>query len=670
MARLLSALRVLVVVGFAVAACADASDDAAVRFVVQAHVNCFLPDGSGNPPVGDDDEDGFCNDEDTCPLIANNQLEDADGDGVGDRCDPCFGDESTGDGDLDGYCTDVDCDDRNKDVFPGAEELCDGLINDCDATTLPVDEADSDGDFVPDCRDLCEGADGFGDRDGDGICEDLDLCLGDNATGDDDGDGVCGDRDVCRGDDAAGDTDTDGVCNDVDVCEGDDALGDDDDDGVCNDVDVCEGNDASGDDDDDGVCNDVDVCAGDDRTGDADGDGFCADRDCDDDSEARYPGAPEVCDGEDDDCDRVTDDGAPCEPGLVCAAAACTPLLPCYADRDGDGFGDADDVELLEPGSDCALVGRVSNGDDCDDDPTECGAACAPGQLEQCDLQDRDCDGDTANGAAALCVDPENGAATCRAGACVTTCATGFVEDAGMCVDVDECVLGPVPECGELSECSNTFGGAECVCVSGAVSVDGGRCVPVCGDGRLLGDEGCDDGGTADGDGCSAACQVEAGWACDGLCAPVCGDGLLRADEGCDDGDTVAGDGCDEACRVEFLWACEGEPSRCSRTSVCGNGALEAGETCDDANLFAEDGCDTSCQVEEGWTCVSAADAASACTRDGGPAAPDPDAGADADEGSDAPADDPGDGGCAAAGGASGAWGGLLLVLRRRRRVR
>jgi cysteine-rich repeat protein len=38
----------------------------------------------------------------------------------------------------------------------------------------------------------------------------------------------------------------------------------------------------------------------------------------------------------------------------------------------------------------------------------------------------------------------------------------------------------------------------------------------VCGDGRRMGTEACDDGGTARGDGCSASCAVESGFYCEG----------------------------------------------------------------------------------------------------------------------------------------------------------
>lgn len=605
-------------------ACSEVDPTAdAMRVVEQAHENCFLPDGSGNPPVGDDDEDGFCNDEDTCPFIANNQIEDADGDGVGDRCDPCFGDESLGDADIDGFCADVDCDDRNKDVFPGAPELCDGVRNDCDVPGLPDDEGDTDGDGVPDCRDRCEGADGFGDRDGDGICGDIDPCLGDNATGDADGDGICGDRDLCVGDDATGDADGDGVCDDRDACEGDDA------------------------------------------TGDADRDGYCADLDCADNDDTRYPGAPERCNGRDDDCDSIIDDAPTtlCEPGLVCAAAMCTPLRPCYADRDGDGFGDSANVLLVEPDVDCSLQGRVDNGDDCDDDPDACGAACAPDLTEACDGVDRDCDGRPDNDGDALCDDAPNARTVCRVDTCVDTCLPGFAADAsGACMDIDECAGEEPPVCGALAECVNAPGTAGCACVEGAVDRDGGAeaCEAVCGDGLVLPTEACDDANDRTGDGCDA-CGVELGWDCSGpTCTPICGDGTILGEEACDDANATALDGCSDACTVEPEYECEGEPSICVRLAVCGNGIREGAEACDDGDLFADDGCGPGCAVEPGWRCIDTP-AGSVCTRSD---APDAGSGADAGDTGDAepsPSPEERGSGCRAARGGRGAPAGALL---------
>ncbi len=60
----------------------------------------------------------------------------------------------------------------------------------------------------------------------------------------------------------------------------------------------------------------------------------------------------------------------------------------------------------------------------------------------------------------------------------------------------------------------------------------------VCGDGMIEGGEECDDGDLDDGDGCSAACTVEAGFVCSGepsVCLPDCNN------NGIDDGDETFG---------------------------------------------------------------------------------------------------------------------------------
>jgi cysteine-rich repeat protein len=124
-----------------------------------------------------------------------------------------------------------------------------------------------------------------------------------------------------------------------------------------------------------------------------------------------------------------------------------------------------------------------------------------------------------------------------------------------------------------------------------------------CGDGIVAAIEFCDDKGVDSGDGCSASCEIEAGFSCKGMpsvCAPVCGDGLVRGGEACDDGHAVTGDGCG-GCVVEQGFACMGEPSLCA--PVCGDGLIRGGEACDDGNGAAEDGCGA-CQVELGYQCA------------------------------------------------------------------
>jgi cysteine-rich repeat protein len=130
-------------------------------------------------------------------------------------------------------------------------------------------------------------------------------------------------------------------------------------------------------------------------------------------------------------------------------------------------------------------------------------------------------------------------------------------------------------------------------------------CRGICGDGVIVAGEACDDGNAASHDGCSAACEVEHGFACAGApsaCQPICGDGIVAGAEGCDDGDPTSGDGCDAVCKIEHGFTCAGAPSACH--STCGDGLVAADEGCDDHGTTPGDGCDASCQVEQGFTCA------------------------------------------------------------------
>ena len=115
---------------------------------------------------------------------------------------PDVDDESTSQ-DLDGDGWSVangDCDDSNDDVFPGAEEACNDLDDNCNGV---ADEGfgDADGDGVVDCVDA-EECDGL-DNDGDGEV--------DEGFPDEDGDGVadCLGREICDGIDNDGDGEID-----------------------------------------------------------------------------------------------------------------------------------------------------------------------------------------------------------------------------------------------------------------------------------------------------------------------------------------------------------------------------------------------------------------------------------------------------------------------------
>ena len=111
------------------------------------------------------------------------------------------------DGDEDGDGVTLcggDCDDDDPDVFPGAEEVCDGLDNDCDGVVAD-DEVDEDGDGWSTCDGDCDDADAGANPDAEEIC--------DNAV-DEDCDGVA---DECYPADDDDDDDdgpsTDGGCD-------------------------------------------------------------------------------------------------------------------------------------------------------------------------------------------------------------------------------------------------------------------------------------------------------------------------------------------------------------------------------------------------------------------------------------------------------------------------
>jgi hypothetical protein len=105
---------------------------------------------------------------------------------------------------------------------------------------------------------------------------------------------------------------------------------------------------------------------------DLDGDGVPASEDCDDGDTSSFPGAPELCDGVDNDCDGDIDDNV----GGT-----------WYADADGDGFGDPEtSSQSCEPGD-----GQTADASDCDDTRADVNLAAD----ELCNGLDDDCDGQT-----------------------------------------------------------------------------------------------------------------------------------------------------------------------------------------------------------------------------------------------------------------------------------
>ena len=202
-----------------------------------------------------------------------------------------------------------------------------------------------------------EDLDGDGWRTIEGDCDDTDPTTFPGAV-DVPGNGV--DED-CDGSDAAATVDNDG-----DGASAEDDCDDDDPDNSPFLVEVC-----------DGADNDCDGAIDNGFDQDADGTSLCgpdltfgtADDDCDDADPLRFPTATELCDGFDNNCNEVVDEGFDVDGD---GTSLCGPdAIPGTADDDCD-----DTDPNIEPGiwDDCDGVDVNCNGivdEDCDDDPNQ-----------------------------------------------------------------------------------------------------------------------------------------------------------------------------------------------------------------------------------------------------------------------------------------------------------
>jgi len=153
---------------------------------------------------GDRDNDGVRNTIDNCPLIANTDQADLDGDGKGDVCDDINTDGPTGD--------------HDGDTVPNAVDNCPAISN--------TNQIDTDADGIGDECDNNGNGNPSGDFDGDGVVNSSDNCpavsnpgqldtdqdgKGDACDADANGDGIPDNR-------QNGDIDSDGIANGIDNC--------------------------------------------------------------------------------------------------------------------------------------------------------------------------------------------------------------------------------------------------------------------------------------------------------------------------------------------------------------------------------------------------------------------------------------------------------------------
>ena len=287
------------------------------------------------------------------------------------------------DADGDGFFEDEDCDDQNAQIHEGVEEICDGIDNNCngeiDEGVLTVFYLDADGDGFGDAtnsEEYCTRPDGYVPSASD--CDDANANV------------FIGNNEQCDG--------IDNNCND-----------------------------------------EIDEGVGDVFYVDADGDGFgdidqstllCEptegysheSTDCDDLNDAIYPGAEELCDGLDNNCDGMSDDAN---------------LQVLYQDNDGDGFGT--EQSAVETCLD--LEGYVLQGGDCDDTVPE----VFPTATELCDAIDNNCDAvvdDDATDRLTWYIDADSDGYG-NIGQSVLSCGqpTGYVSDFSDCDDTNALAL-------------------------------------------------------------------------------------------------------------------------------------------------------------------------------------------------------------------------------------
>ncbi|MEC7984038.1 MAG: putative metal-binding motif-containing protein, partial [Myxococcota bacterium] len=244
--------------------------------------------------------------------------------------------------DADGFASDIDCNDTDADIHPNAEEICNGIDDNCNQ------QIDADD---PDAINLNEG---FIDEDEDGFGVEPHIASCANVAP------VAGD---CDDTNSSVNPFANEYCNEIDDnCNG--AV----DEGALDSAQYFQDQDA------DGYGSAISSnwnCSPPEGYAAAGGD-------CDDANPTIYPNATEICDGLDNDCDGATDlDDDDVDP---------TQLTLYYVDADGDGYGDdSQTVYLCGP-----QEGYATEGGDCNDETN----FIYPNKTSDvCNGIDEDCDG-------------------------------------------------------------------------------------------------------------------------------------------------------------------------------------------------------------------------------------------------------------------------------------
>jgi cysteine-rich repeat protein len=269
------------------------------------------------------------------------------------------------------------------------------------------------------------------------------------------------------------------------------------------------------------------------------------------------------------------------------------------------GNGVVEDGEQCEPPGSATCDGECQRIPTCGDSFTDFPESCDDGNT----LDGDGCDADCEPFNAAFEVEPNNQLANANGPIEENTVVLAALEPAG---DIDLFAItnpGPNPALLRLDTFKESLGvGVSCGDALDTIlqlQDSAGNTLDV-NDDRVLGADNCSglELALAPGDAVFARVSLfdpdttESGYLLQiSLTPTVCGDGVIAPGEQCDDINTAGGDGCSAGCQLEGGFACIGEPSVC-HPIICGDGLIDGAEQCDDGNTLDEDGCSSICQIE------------------------------------------------------------------------
>jgi MYXO-CTERM domain-containing protein len=350
---------------------------------------------------------------------------------------------------------------------------------------------------------------------------------------------------------------------------------------------------------------------------------------CDDGNLTNGDGCNSVC---------LLEIGEACTHISACASGACDPIdSTCVCDENADCPVGAPTCKLSADPNLCVVAGCgngvIEVGEGCDDENKVsgdgCNSSCKLEIGQSCPNGSTTCASGFCDPVGSVCACNDNG--DCSGGQlcnilanpnqCVLSgCGNGVIEVGEGCDDNntandDGCTSGCLLEIGQScpngsNVCASTFCDPTdntCACnqsddcpgdqVCDTKAMPNACVDPGCGNLVLESPtEGCDDGNTTSGDGCTATCLLELGQTCNGS-STDCDTGF------CDQAGNVCACDEDSDCPSDTLCNTGATPNVCVPLG-CGNDVLEADEACDDGNMLDGDGCSAACLIELGLPCT------------------------------------------------------------------